>query len=487
MEAARWRGLSLLPLPRSLRRLLLFGVPSLVLLALVGLAGWKWASKRRGRLHKSEQPSHPQLEREQKSRVEESGAPFGQRETSITRGGFHRREAKSGGAAGSFGAHQPLGYHSNTPPELPPHLLQRTAATGRPHQASSSLPNSHGQPRKTSTTSVHSDKHSPRGGTSSLASKYPTASSDLQSESFSELESISSSEELSLQNFKSPPYRLDSNNPSPALENRSSISELVGNPIQRSTLANSSLHSPKTDPQSPDSGIKSTPLLPQSSAQRVKITIQIPKDLVGRFIGKQGRNIKALMLESNGAHVYVNQRNLPTDPMSVPCYIQGSTSQVDEALKIISSKFPEIDPPDLVDAVHCTPISPLFGSPPPDREMWMTELRPATVPSSPFHAVVTYIESLNRVWLVAYSSNKQLEELHQSMSYYYSYIIGSSSVPHVEEGDLVGKHCAVKVSDIHWLRGHVTKLSDEGVNFEVRLVDYGSTVIVPPTAIKPLR
>jgi len=33
----------------------------------------------------------------------------------------------------------------------------------------------------------------------------------------------------------------------------------------------------------------------------------------------------------------------------------------------------------------------------------------------------------------------------------------------------------------------VTRLSDDGDSYEVKLVDYGSSVIVPPTALKPLR
>ena len=328
--------------------------------------------------------------------------------------------------------------------------------------------------------------------------KYPTASSDLPFESLSELESFTSNEDLPLLPPKSPAVYDTLSNPSPALDDHAL--HLVGKPVQRGHSSivpgfNSEPQSPLSDTSPQHFTFKCTPTLPKpGSRDRIKVTVQIPKDLVGRFIGKQGRNIKSLMVESDGAHVYLNQKNLPKEAATVPCYIQGSSSQVNQALRMVEVKFPDIEIPNQLDSVPFSPRSlpsPSF-SPLSSEDMWTAELKPAVVPSSPFYAMVSYIESLVCVWLVPYceGGTDHLDDLHQSMSYLYCYatVVGSD-IGHVEDGDetVVGKYCAVKVSDIHWLRGHVTQLSDDGGNYEVQLVDYGSSVIVPATAIKPLR
>ena len=45
MEVAQWNRLSFLQLPRRIRRILLMGAPVLAMLALVGVAGWKWLTR----------------------------------------------------------------------------------------------------------------------------------------------------------------------------------------------------------------------------------------------------------------------------------------------------------------------------------------------------------------------------------------------------------------------------------------------------------
>ena len=45
MEVAQWSRLSFLQLPRRIRRILLMGAPVLAMLAVVGVAGWKWLTR----------------------------------------------------------------------------------------------------------------------------------------------------------------------------------------------------------------------------------------------------------------------------------------------------------------------------------------------------------------------------------------------------------------------------------------------------------
>ena len=227
---------------------------------------------------------------------------------------------------------------------------------------------------------------------------------------------------------------------------------------------------------------------------RARVLLHIPRSVVGRFIGKQGRNIKSLMVDSNGAHVYVNQKNLPKDAQIVLCTVQGTSTQINDALTIIKAKYPEIDvpvyPPVSALFNHTSPLSPNFGAPQQNGEPWEAELLPAFIPCRSFSAMVCYIESLTDVWLVACEKSVELDEQHQSMSYTYCYAasIGNDRILTKEsDKDLLGKFCAVRVSEIHWLRGRVARFGDDSSNYEVQLMDYGSVVVVPPSAIKPLR
>lgn len=437
MEAAVWTKLSSLSLPRGLSRLVRLGVPSVILLGLLGLAGWRWTRRRRGQL----QP---------KTAAEEPPACGARAEGSVV----------------------------PTPATHPGDSTQREQAL-----VATSLP------------LLRSSAHHLAG---------PSVSSDVLSEGFSEALSVSSGVSDELAPLHTKPQRSHS-------------TELIGKPIKRSSLIPTTASVPSfssphvQSPISPSSDglyfsqLKNSPPTPaQGEGPKIKVAVQLPKDLVGRFIGKQGRNIKALMSES-GAYIYVNQKNLPEDALEVPCHIQGSSTQIDHALKIVAAKFPTVDIPSWLDegiasqSTNTSPGTP-FASPLQigGSEDWDIQLKPAGIPSaSPFYAVVSFIESMTRVWLVPYESSSSLDDLHQQMSYYYCYTSSSSSSPpsllaslnlstEDSERQLIGKYCAVKVSDIHWLRGHVRKLSDDGGNYEVQLVDYGSTVIVPAIAIKPL-
>ncbi|NXI95363.1 AKAP1 protein, partial [Psophia crepitans] len=67
--------------------------------------------------------------------------------------------------------------------------------------------------------------------------------------------------------------------------------------------------------------------------------IEVPKDLVGRLIGKQGRFMNFLK-QASGAKVYVS--TLPYFRDSQVCHIEGSPQQVDKVLSLIGKKFKEL-------------------------------------------------------------------------------------------------------------------------------------------------
>ena len=471
MEASTWRVASF---PKSLRRILMLGIPAAAFLGLLGLAGWRLVRRtRRRRSTDSPAPECPD------KFIQAQSSPAGSEDSGVGDAGSQEggsRKTSQENILSSQRLGSRLTYHSGIKEFVPQQQLQLEPAA---------------QKRGSGAVTPQQDSEAPlKEEDQRVKSKgwpYPTASSDLQSETFSELDSLSSSEGLLSMPPRSPVHLESSAIPSPTMSG--AMFPPSKGELQSSASASCLEYSTLLDTQ--PTGVaasKSTPVI--AKQDRVRVVLQLPKDLVGRFIGKQGRNIKALMADSNGAHVYVNQKNLPKEALIVPCTVQGTAEQVEQALQIIDSKYPEVDVPvrptssDAAFPKH----SPLFASPQQEKESWGTELVPAVIPASPFKAMVSYIETLDRVWLVDYTNSSKLDDQHQSMSYAYCYsVVLNKNGSEGQEKPPVGKYCAVRVSDIHWLRGKITKLSDDGVNFEVQLMDYGSTVIVPSSAIRPLR
>ena len=439
-----------------MRGLLLLGVPSLTVLSFVGLAAWRWLARKR-----INGGQRRQLDTASCASVS-SPPPSGEQLTNNREDTYLAAESRT-----------------EVCHELPAH----------PILSSREPPASNGAGRSELLEALSKERK-----------QHPLASSDIQSDTLSSLDSIVSSEDVPSLGPKSPATLPDSGNPSPSLD------EVGGH---KSVLFDSSAGPAKSFSSSrvPAESPFKSPASCGEPGSRVRVSIQIPRDLVGRFIGKQGKNIKALMADSTGAHVYVDQHSVPEGSAIVPCYIQGSGLQVNLALKIVSSKFPSIEmpkkwleselplPSPLPHIPASSPLSSLFSSPPQSQDSWKVELRPAFFPPSPFHAVVTYIESLSRVWLVPYESSSKLDELHQAMAYAYSYSSpngGSPGSSRAEGGnnageELLGKFCAVKVSEVHGLRGRVLSPGEDRGSFEVRLVDYGSAVMVPRGSVKPLK
>ena len=495
MEVSVWRRVSL---SRSLRRFLLIGVPAVTLLGLVGVATWRFFARGTQRRRSIFSPSP---ERATASKlVEGQASPAGSEDSGVADAGSQEGGSRKPSQETILSAHRltsRLTYHSGIKEFVPQHQVHLEPATRKPSA-----------PRQEQDTEAPLKGEGGHHGGPSVNSKgwpYPTASSDLQSETFSELDSLSSSEGLLSMPPRSPVQIESSAVPSPTTSGPAlHLSKQI--PSSDSTLYFEHPASSSAE----GGGVAASKSMPGVIKQdRIRVILQLPKDLVGRFIGKQGRNIKALMADSNGAHVYVNQKNLPKEALIVPCTVQGTADQVELALQIIDSKYPEIDVPVRGGGAYGkattssrpqqSPMygssiqleSPLFNSALQlEEESWDNEVEPAMVPSSPFKAMVSYIETLDRVWLVPQRQSAQLDDQHQSMSYTYCYaavVKGDGLSAKDDDKALIGKCCAVRVSDIHWLRGKVSQRNDDGVNFQVHLMDYGSTAVVPPSAIRPLR
>ncbi|NXC12391.1 AKAP1 protein, partial [Corythaeola cristata] len=67
--------------------------------------------------------------------------------------------------------------------------------------------------------------------------------------------------------------------------------------------------------------------------------IEVPKELVGRLIGKQGK-FMSFLRQASGAKIYVS--TLPYFRDSQVCHIEGSPHQVEKVLSLIGKKFKEL-------------------------------------------------------------------------------------------------------------------------------------------------
>ncbi|KFQ80280.1 hypothetical protein N337_03623, partial [Phoenicopterus ruber ruber] len=67
--------------------------------------------------------------------------------------------------------------------------------------------------------------------------------------------------------------------------------------------------------------------------------IEVPKELVGRLIGKQGR-FMSFLRQASGAKIYVS--TLPYFRDSQVCHIEGTSHQVEKVLSLIGKKFKEL-------------------------------------------------------------------------------------------------------------------------------------------------
>lgn len=494
-------------LSMALRKIILWGVPSLSFLGLVGVASWRWYY--RGK------------------KAAASAAAGGQRAT--TAAGDQQDSATTSLATG--GSSPPVTAttsktefrQSSSPASVDSGVMDEGSGSSqgcrsRKPSTDEETASKHGSGEDTKPTpfSAHTSDRSKQMASSNLrlpsmesegplvCSSDTTAIPPIERESFSEMEDSTSSSEGILtgsQTSKSPGYydRVDISPHAEAQADLQSSVDKTPNPPSSASMPSRDVRYyaggdasgiNKNTASQPDP--KEVPVV--CKKERIRVIIHIPRDIVGRFIGKLGRNIKALMADSNGAHVYVNQKNLPKDAQFVLCTIQGSVDQVNEAMKLIEARYPEIQIPDfqasIVGSISLVSPSPNlnFTAPRPAEENWDLELQPACIPTTSFSGLVCYIESLTTVWLVACEKSFQLDQQHHSMSYTYCYTSGGKDQG-VKPRDrtLLGKCCAVKVSEIHWLRGRVCRFGKDPETYEVQLVDYGSVVVVPPSEIKPLR
>ncbi|XP_051934847.1 A kinase (PRKA) anchor protein 1b [Hippocampus zosterae] len=209
-----------------------------------------------------------------------------------------------------------------------------------------------------------------------------------------------------------------------------------------------------------------------SSAELVIWEIEVPKLLVGRLIGKQGRYVSFLK-QTSGAKIYIS--TLPYTQEFQICHIEGMQQQVDKALSLIGKKFKDMD------------LTNLYAPPPP----------PLTLPSLPMtswlllpsgvtvEVIVVNIVSAGHVFVQQHThpTYHALRSLDQQMFLCYSQP-GTPTLPSPAE---VGVICAAPAVEGAWWRAQVITFYKESNEVEIRYVDYGGYDRVKIDSLRQIR
>nr|XP_019958348.1 PREDICTED: A-kinase anchor protein 1, mitochondrial [Paralichthys olivaceus]XP_019958349.1 PREDICTED: A-kinase anchor protein 1, mitochondrial [Paralichthys olivaceus]XP_019958350.1 PREDICTED: A-kinase anchor protein 1, mitochondrial [Paralichthys olivaceus]XP_019958351.1 PREDICTED: A-kinase anchor protein 1, mitochondrial [Paralichthys olivaceus]XP_019958352.1 PREDICTED: A-kinase anchor protein 1, mitochondrial [Paralichthys olivaceus] len=209
-----------------------------------------------------------------------------------------------------------------------------------------------------------------------------------------------------------------------------------------------------------------------SSSELIIWEIEVPKHLVGRLIGKQGRFV-SFVKQNSGAKIYIS--TLPYTQDFQICHIEGTQQQVDKALSLIGKKFKDLD------------LTNLYAPPPPQLTLpslpmtsWLLLPSGVTV-----EVIVVNIVSAGHIFVQQHThpTYHALRSLDQQMFLCYSQP-GTPALPSPAE---VGVICAAPAVEGAWWRAQVITFYKETSEVEIRYVDYGGYDRVKIDSLRQIR
>ncbi|KAF5904374.1 A-kinase anchor protein 1, mitochondrial-like, partial [Clarias magur] len=208
------------------------------------------------------------------------------------------------------------------------------------------------------------------------------------------------------------------------------------------------------------------------SSELIVWEIEVPKHLVGRLIGKQGRYVSFLK-QSSGAKIYIS--TLPYTQEFQICHIEGAQQQVDKALALIGKKFKDLDLTNL----YAPPSLPL-SLPSLPMTSWLLLPNGVTV-----EVIVVNIVSAGHLFVQQHThpTYHALRSLDQQMFLCYSQP-GTPALPSPAE---IGVICAAPAVEGAWWRAQVISFYKDSNEVEIRYVDYGGYDRVKIDTLRQIR
>ncbi|KAM6110660.1 uncharacterized protein FYW35_009226 [Pterocles gutturalis] len=201
--------------------------------------------------------------------------------------------------------------------------------------------------------------------------------------------------------------------------------------------------------------------------------IEVPKELIGRLIGRQGR-FMSFLRQASGAKIYVS--TLPYFHDSQVCHIEGSSHQVEKALSLIGKKFKEL----CLTNIHTLPPPTPLTLHSLLMTAWLFLPDGVTV-----EVVVANQVDAGHMFLQQHThpTFHVLRSLDQQMYACYS----QPEIPTLPTPVEVGIICAAPGLDGAWLRAQVISYFEETDEVELRYVDYGGYDKVKIDTLRPIR
>ncbi|XP_069470727.1 A-kinase anchor protein 1, mitochondrial [Ambystoma mexicanum] len=198
--------------------------------------------------------------------------------------------------------------------------------------------------------------------------------------------------------------------------------------------------------------------------------IEVPKHLVGRLIGKQGRYVSFLK-QTSGAKIYIS--TLPYTQEFQICHVEGSQLQVDKALNQIGKKFKELN----LTNIYAPPPMTLPSLP---MTSWLMLPDGVTV-----EVIVVNVVNAGHMFVQQHThpTFHALRSLDQQMFLCYS----QPGIPVLPTPVEVGVICAAPGNDKAWWRAQVVSFYKESNEVEIRYVDYGGYERVQVDILRQIR
>ncbi|XP_058020216.1 A-kinase anchor protein 1, mitochondrial [Ahaetulla prasina] len=200
--------------------------------------------------------------------------------------------------------------------------------------------------------------------------------------------------------------------------------------------------------------------------------IEIPKHLVGRLIGKQGRYVSFLK-QVSGAKIYIS--TLPYTQDFQICHIEGSQQNVDKALTLIGKKFKDLS------------LTNIYAPPPPPLPLHSLPMTSWLMLPDGVTVEVIVVNQVNAGHLFVQQHTHPtfhvLRSLDQQMYLCYS----QPGIPTMPTPVEVGVVCAAPGVEGAWWRAQVIGYFKDASEVEIRYVDYGGYERVKIDTLRQIR
>ncbi|KAJ6657860.1 hypothetical protein lerEdw1_001780 [Lerista edwardsae] len=200
--------------------------------------------------------------------------------------------------------------------------------------------------------------------------------------------------------------------------------------------------------------------------------IEIPKHLVGRLIGKQGRYVSFLK-QASGAKIYIS--TLPYTQDFQICHIEGSQQNVDKALALIGKKFKDLS------------LTNIYAPPPPPLPLHSLPMTSWLMLPDGVTVEVIVVNQVNAGHLFVQQHTHPtfhvLRSLDQQMYLCYS----QPGIPTMPTPVAVGVVCAAPGMEGAWWRAQVVGYFKDTSEVEIRYVDYGGYERVKIDTLRQIR